>query len=129
QLLFSQTQDAGQPVLYVMQHEVATVRQRDFHIIASDRATTCHIVCVRHSSTGLTVLAHIDGDGCLSSLAAAIDDAACDADEASRAASSDDGQPGGRLDGRLEVYVVGGFEDPLAAKLNDDLFDCLRRHP
>ena len=49
-------------VLYVGQREMGVVSRDDdvIDIVGSEDATTCHIVILRHISTGVTGVAHID---------------------------------------------------------------------
>ncbi|KAK2146211.1 hypothetical protein LSH36_624g01074 [Paralvinella palmiformis] len=86
-------------LLYVNQREFAVVSQQNgnVRIIGSDDATTCHIVIIRHSGTGVTGLAHCDG---------------CDTERGLQKmihqinTLSESGS-----NGRLEVTFVGGFND------------------
>lgn len=49
-------------VLYVGQKEMGVVSPNDdvVNIVGSEDATTCHIVILRHVSTGVTGVAHLD---------------------------------------------------------------------
>lgn len=103
----------------VMQGERATAYADQFEWLASDDATTCHIVAFRNTATLCTVLAHLDGFGddfgslccmlkdVLVSRDAASDverDALQDADLAPIAAQMRDAPV-------IDVYVVGGYDD------------------
>ena len=54
-----------QRILYVQQHEIATIssllNKQNFQYIASDDATTCHIVVIVEQTTGAVSLGHFDG--------------------------------------------------------------------
>lgn len=55
--------EASEPCLYVQQREVAVIAPGDdMRILGSEDATTCHIVVLRDSNTGVTGLAHLDND-------------------------------------------------------------------
>ena len=49
-------------VLFVNQHEFAVTHPGDPNVavLGSEDATTCHIVTLRHSNSGVTCLAHVD---------------------------------------------------------------------
>ncbi|PAA64854.1 hypothetical protein BOX15_Mlig017474g2 [Macrostomum lignano] len=55
-------------LLYLHQRECAFVRRTDpaVQLLASDDATTCHLVAVRNPATGDTLLCHFDGAGATS---------------------------------------------------------------
>ncbi len=63
-------------LLYVGQHEFACTFPSDpsARTLGSSDATTCHVAALRHPTTGVTALAHLDGaDGMASNLAALAD--------------------------------------------------------
>jgi hypothetical protein len=104
----------------VMQGERATAFAEQFEWLASDDATTCHIVAFRNTATRCTALAHLDGFGDdLGSLRCMLKDvviAAGSRDDVERTALQDadlaaldpallqDAPP-------IDVYVVGGYDD------------------
>ncbi|XP_030841955.1 protein N-terminal asparagine amidohydrolase-like [Strongylocentrotus purpuratus] len=52
-------------LLYVNQREYAVTIPSDsvVKVLGSDDATTCHIIVLRHTGSGATALAHLDGHG------------------------------------------------------------------
>lgn len=56
---------ASKGVLYVGQREFAVTSPKDVNvkIMGSDDATTCIIAFLRHSTSGVTALTHLDGTG------------------------------------------------------------------
>ncbi|XP_017388883.1 protein N-terminal asparagine amidohydrolase isoform X3 [Cebus imitator] len=100
-----------QGLLYVQQRELAVTSPKDgsISILGSDDATTCHIVVLRHTGNGATCLTHCDGTDTkaevpliMNSIKSFSDHAQC---------------------GRLEVHLVGGFNDDrqLSQKLTHQL--------
>ncbi|XP_056662165.1 protein N-terminal asparagine amidohydrolase isoform X2 [Monodelphis domestica] len=123
-LVFSITQERakllrGQPVqpvgprglLYVQQRELAVTSPQDgsISVLGSEDATTCHIVVLRHTGTGATCLTHCDGSDTQAEVPLILK---------SLKSLSGCGQ-----DGRLEVHLVGGFNDDrqLSQKLTSQL--------
>uniref|UniRef100_F6R4T8 N-terminal asparagine amidase n=1 Tax=Monodelphis domestica TaxID=13616 RepID=F6R4T8_MONDO len=109
----------GQPVqpvgprglLYVQQRELAVTSPQDgsISVLGSEDATTCHIVVLRHTGTGATCLTHCDGSDTQAEVPLILK---------SLKSLSGCGQ-----DGRLEVHLVGGFNDDrqLSQKLTSQL--------
>ncbi|XP_053936367.1 protein N-terminal asparagine amidohydrolase isoform X3 [Cuculus canorus] len=98
-------------LLYIQQREFAVTTPEDgsVSILGSDDATTCHIVVLRHTGSGATCLTHCDGSDTeaevsliMSSVKSFSDTTGC---------------------GRLEVHLVGGFNDDrqLSQKLTNQL--------
>ncbi|KAL6264028.1 protein N-terminal asparagine amidohydrolase [Pogonomyrmex barbatus] len=87
-------------LLYVQQREMAATLPHDKNvsILGSDDMTTCIIVIVRHSGSGATALAHLDGSGTEDAAAAMIQRVTELAGEF--------------IGGRLELQLVGGYSDP-----------------
>jgi len=106
------TQSASN-LLYVQQREFGVVTPSDdkIHVIGSDDATTCHLLVLRHTGSGVTALAHFDGCGMEDALARMI----------LKIHRLSHGAPEG---GRLEAHVVGGFIDDRgeSVKLFHELF-------
>ncbi|XP_054762807.2 protein N-terminal asparagine amidohydrolase-like [Lytechinus pictus] len=86
-------------LLYVNQREYAVTIPSDniVKILGSDDATTCHIIVLRHSGSGATALAHLDGHGIEGGIANML---------ASILTLST-----GCSEGRLELHIFGGFCD------------------
>jgi len=107
-------------LLYVQQREFAVVAPSDdkIDVIGSDDATTCHLLVLRHTGSGVTSLAHFDGCGMEDALARMI----------LKIHRLSHGAPEG---GRLEAHVVGGFIDDRgeSVKLFDELFRLFRLTP
>ncbi|XP_033647006.1 protein N-terminal asparagine amidohydrolase-like [Asterias rubens] len=84
-------------LLYVDQREfaVTTVSDDVIDTLGSDDATTCHIVVLRHSGTGVTGLCHFDGCNTRQGVEDLVE---------SVLKLGNDG-------GSLELHVVGGFQD------------------
>jgi len=109
-------------LLYVLQREFAVVSPADerVDVLGSEDATTCHLLVLRHTGSGVTALAHLDGAG----MEEAVDRMIASMLEVSR------GAPEG---GRLEAHLVGGFVDDRgeSIKLFRDLYRIFRlsTHP
>ncbi|XP_061085694.1 protein N-terminal asparagine amidohydrolase isoform X1 [Conger conger] len=86
-------------LLYVQQREFAATTPADnsVTVIGSDDATTCHLVLVRHTGSGAACLAHCDGSSTQSEVALIV--------KAVTTLSSN------AKEGRLELHLVGGFDD------------------
>ncbi|XP_075687459.1 protein N-terminal asparagine amidohydrolase isoform X2 [Rhinoderma darwinii] len=84
--------------LYVQQRELAATIPEDssISILGSEDATTCHIVVLRHTGSEATCLAHCDGSDTENEVAAII--------QAVKSLTK-------TSEGRLELHVVGGFND------------------
>ncbi|KYO30556.1 protein N-terminal asparagine amidohydrolase isoform X1 [Alligator mississippiensis] len=98
-------------LLYVQQREFAVTTPADgsVSVLGSEDATTCHLVVLRHTGSGATCLTHFDGSDTeaevlliMSSVKSLSSNAEC---------------------GRLEVHLVGGFNDDrhLSQKLTNQL--------
>ena len=100
--LYAQSPVVQSPVklLYVLQREFAVVSPTDdkIDVLGSEDATTCHLLALRHTGSGVTALAHFDGCG----MDEALERMIVKMLDASR------GFPEG---GRIEAHVVGGFVD------------------
>lgn len=86
-------------VLYVNQREFAATVPEDklTKYIGSDSATTCNIVCIRHTGSRAVCLSHLDGsntEGAINSMVKSI-----------QALTKDDSL------GRLELHIIGGYSD------------------
>lgn len=87
--------------VYVYQREIAVTHPDDdvVDVLGSDEATTCHILILRHTGSGVTALSHFDGcqthEG-LASMIQTIQEMVAD-------------RP---VEGRIEAHVFGGFKDP-----------------
>uniref|UniRef100_A0A8D0GJK5 N-terminal asparagine amidase n=1 Tax=Sphenodon punctatus TaxID=8508 RepID=A0A8D0GJK5_SPHPU len=106
-------------LLYVQQREFAVTTPKDgsVSILGSDDATTCHLVVLRHTGSGVTCLTHCDGEDTEAEVSLIMSSVK------SFSASTDCG--------RLEVHLVGGFNDDrhLSQKLTNQLlraFDHLQ---
>ncbi|CAM1318695.1 NTAN1 (predicted) [Pycnogonum litorale] len=86
-------------LLYVAQREYAVSVAQDKHvsIIGSDDATTCQIVILRHSGSGVVSVGHFDGSG--------LDEALTNILRRVQELSS------GFSEGRYEAHIIGGFLD------------------
>ncbi|XP_062304477.1 protein N-terminal asparagine amidohydrolase [Osmerus eperlanus] len=86
-------------LLYVQQREFAATTPADnsVAVIGSDDATTCHLVLVRHTGSGAACLAHCDGSSTWSEVPLIV-----------KAVTSLSGPV---KEGRLELHLVGGFDD------------------
>ncbi|KAM4603832.1 protein N-terminal asparagine amidohydrolase [Polymixia lowei] len=86
-------------LLYVQQREFAATTPADnaVSVIGSDDATTCHLVLVRHTGSGAACLAHCDGSSTWSEVPLIV-----------RAVTSLSNHT---KEGRLELHLVGGFND------------------
>ncbi|KAM4023726.1 protein N-terminal asparagine amidohydrolase isoform 2-T2 [Anomaloglossus baeobatrachus] len=102
--------------LYVQQRELAatTPRDRSISILGSEDATTCHIVVLRHTGSGATCLAHCDGSDSETEVAAII--------QAVKSLTK-------TTEGRLELHLVGGFNDQrqLSLKLSRQLLKAFHK--
>lgn len=95
-------------LLYVGQGEVGHATSRQCDVIASDKATTCHILAFRSSSSKgpLVNLAHIDGAGYESCIRSMINEHVLFHADGEEMKSLCDADPI-----NIDVYVMGGFED------------------
>ncbi|XP_053355524.1 protein N-terminal asparagine amidohydrolase-like isoform X5 [Clarias gariepinus] len=86
-------------LLYVQQREFAATTPADssVSVIGSDDATTCHLVVLRHTGSGATCLAHLDGSSTRTEVPLLVN-AVTALSNPSKA-------------GRLELHLVGGFDD------------------
>lgn len=86
-------------LLYVQQREFAATTPADncVSVIGSDDATTCHLVVLRHTGSGAVCLAHCDGSSTWSEVPLLV--------KAVMSLSNV------RKEGRLELHLVGGFND------------------
>ncbi|XP_041789520.1 protein N-terminal asparagine amidohydrolase [Chelmon rostratus] len=86
-------------LLYVHQREFAATTPADnsVSVIGSDDATTCHLVVLRHTGSGAVCLAHCDGSSTWSEVPLLV-----------KAVTS---LSNGSKEGRLELHLVGGFND------------------
>ncbi|XP_056391886.1 protein N-terminal asparagine amidohydrolase isoform X2 [Hyla sarda] len=104
--------------LYVQQRELATTTPNDssISILGSEDATTCHIIVLRHTGSGATCLAHCDGSDSENEVAAIV--------QAVKSLTK-------TTEGRLELHIVGGFNDQrqLSLKLSRQLLKVFHRQP
>jgi len=86
-------------LLYVHQREFAVTvpHDKNVSILGTDDATTCHIAVLRHSGSGAVGLAHFDGG--------ALEEAASNMTRRIQELSM------GYTEGRLEIHIIGGFQD------------------
>ncbi|XP_071403518.1 protein N-terminal asparagine amidohydrolase isoform X1 [Centroberyx affinis] len=86
-------------LLYVQQREFAATTPADncVSVIGSDDATTCHLVMLRHTGSGAVCLAHCDGSSTWSEVPLIV-----------KAVTSLSNLT---KEGRLELHLVGGFND------------------
>ncbi|XP_033822260.1 protein N-terminal asparagine amidohydrolase isoform X1 [Periophthalmus magnuspinnatus] len=93
--------------LYVQQREYAATTPADQYVsvIGSDDATTCHLVALRHTGSGAACVAHLDGSNTWAEVQLII--------KAVMSLSHH------CKDGRLELHLVGGFNDD--SKTSDNL--------
>lgn len=86
-------------LLYVQQREFAATTPADncVSVIGSDDATTCHLVVLRHTGTGAVCLAHCDGSSTCSEVPLLVKTVTSLSNLSK--------------DGRLELHLVGGFND------------------
>ncbi|XP_043833291.1 protein N-terminal asparagine amidohydrolase isoform X1 [Dromiciops gliroides] len=100
-------------LLYVQQRELAVTSPKDgsISILGSDDATTCHIVVLRHTGNGATCMTHCDGSDTKTEVPLIMK---------SLKSLSNHTQ-----NGRLEVHLVGGFNDDrqLSQKLTNQLLN------
>ncbi|KAM5152353.1 protein N-terminal asparagine amidohydrolase isoform 2-T2 [Mantella aurantiaca] len=84
--------------LYIHQRELAATSPSDssISVLGSEDATTCHIIVLRHTGSGAICLAHCDGSDTENEVASII--------EAIKSLPNS-------VDGRLELHIVGGFND------------------
>ncbi|KAM9125664.1 protein N-terminal asparagine amidohydrolase isoform 2-T2 [Pangshura tecta] len=98
-------------LLYIQQREFAVTTPKDgsVSILGSDDATTCHLVVLRHTGSGATCLTHCDGSNTQAEVSLIM--------SAVKSFSND------TECGRLEVHLVGGFNDDrqLSQKLTNQL--------
>jgi hypothetical protein len=96
--------------LYVMQHEYAVLAPPNSTtnapaFIASDEATTCHLLALREPATGVVGLAHLDSGEAVGDLAAMERRVW---EEVAR--QQPEGATGGTGPRALDVYIVGGYD-------------------
>uniref|UniRef100_A0A3Q3WL84 Uncharacterized protein n=1 Tax=Mola mola TaxID=94237 RepID=A0A3Q3WL84_MOLML len=86
-------------LLYVQQREFAATTPADkfVSVIGSDDATTCHLVVLRHTGSGAVCLAHCDGSSTWTEVPLLV--------KAVTSLITDN------KEGRLELHLVGGFND------------------
>nr|XP_057945013.1 protein N-terminal asparagine amidohydrolase [Doryrhamphus excisus] len=86
-------------LLYVQQREFAATTPEDnsVSVIGSDDATTCHLVVLRHTGSGAACLAHCDGSNTRSEVPLLV--------------KSVTSLTNCSKEGRLELHLVGGFQD------------------
>lgn len=105
-------------LLYVQQREFAVVSPADdsIDILGSEDATTCHLLVLRHTGSGVTALSHFDGCGMDEGLESMI----------AKMLTTSRGAPEG---GRIEAHVIGGFIDDRKESVNlfQNLFDIFRQ--
>ncbi|XP_032831995.1 protein N-terminal asparagine amidohydrolase [Petromyzon marinus] len=101
-------------LVYVHQGEMAATEPTDdaAWLLGSEEATTCHLVVLRHSGSGAVCLGHFDGSGTAPGARAVVDHVL---------ALSPTQSPG-----RLELHVIGGFEDErgISQRLTLDVLDA-----
>lgn len=102
-------------LLYVGQREYGGTNPDDdvIRVIGSEDATTCHIGVLRHSGSGAVCLLHFDGCNTEQGLQSMLQVAT----ELSQ----------GKAGGRLEIHLVGGFDDEQrnSEEVSLGLFSCL----
>ncbi|TSK62615.1 Protein N-terminal asparagine amidohydrolase [Bagarius yarrelli] len=86
-------------LLYVQQREFAVTTPADgsVSVIGSDDATTCHLIVLRHTGSGATCLAHLDGSSTWSEVPLLVNSVTALSNPAKA--------------GRFELHLVGGFDD------------------
>ncbi|CAB1426074.1 unnamed protein product [Pleuronectes platessa] len=86
-------------LLYVQQREFAATTPADDHVsvLGSDDATTCHLVVLRHTGSGAVCLAHCDGSSTWSEIPHLVKSVT----SLSKVSK----------EGRLELHLIGGFND------------------
>ena len=104
-------------LLYVMQREYATVSRDDKNVIVigSEDATTCHIVVLRNTATGLTSLGHFDGQDTSNGIKNMIEAVTSGSAEGS---------------GKIELGLFGGFLDNrgISEKLAISILEIIQNH-
>ena len=122
------SQRPRQRFLYIVQHEWVVVTPGEgVDYIASDEATTCHLVAIRERGSGVVGLAHVDSPEAvedLSAMEAAVEDRArawrrCDTAAAAGAGAAND------MPLALDLFIVGGYDGDSEAGL---LTAVLLRH-
>ncbi|KAI5108811.1 N-terminal asparagine amidase [Silurus meridionalis] len=104
-------------LLYVQQREFAATTPADdsVSVIGSGDATTCHLVVLRHTGSGATCLAHLDGSNTRTEVPLIVNavTALCNPAKA----------------GRLELHLVGGFDDDnkTSHKLSREIFAAFQK--
>ncbi|KAF3687265.1 Protein N-terminal asparagine amidohydrolase [Channa argus] len=105
-------------LLYVQQREFAATTPADdcVSVIGSDDATTCHLVVLRHTGSGAVCLAHCDGSSTWSEVPRLVKAVTSLSDVSN--------------DGRLELHLVGGFDDESKAshKLSLNILIAFQNH-
>ena len=115
------TSKSPERVLYVAQGELAHAVPSQCDVIASDRATTCHILAVRSTFTSnepLVSLTHVDGtfyEDCIRNMiqehkrhyGQSMNCGSCTDEEKKEENKSGDIQ--------MDIHIVGGFEDDKGA--------------
>ncbi|XP_053187812.1 protein N-terminal asparagine amidohydrolase isoform X2 [Scomber japonicus] len=86
-------------LLYVQQREFAATTPADncVSVIGSDDATTCHLVVLRHTGSGAVCIAHCDGSSTWSEVPLLVKTVTSLSNVSK--------------EGRLELHLVGGFND------------------
>ncbi|XP_076329213.1 protein N-terminal asparagine amidohydrolase-like isoform X4 [Tachypleus tridentatus] len=87
-------------LLYVCQREFAVVSPQDkfISILGTDDSTTCNMVALRHTGSGVVALGHFDGSLVQEGVSSMVTEVKC------MSSSSPS-------DGKLELHMVGGFLD------------------
>ena len=107
-------------VLYVNQHEIATISPKvnglNFKYIASDDATTCHIVVLIEKSSGAISVGHFDGGRTEQGLDLMLEELTGVKQMTTGDSSEDD---------EFQLYLFGGFLDQkgLSEKLFSEIID------
>ncbi|CAN2391195.1 N-terminal asparagine [Pristimantis euphronides] len=100
----------------MQQRELAATTPSDslISILGSEDATTCHIIVLRHTGSGATCLAHCDGSDSENEVAAIM--------QAVKSLTK-------TTEGRLELHMVGGFNDQqrLSLKLSRQLLKAFHK--
>jgi len=100
--------------LYIMQHEWAVVAPGEgIDYIASDEATTCHLVGLRERGSGVVGLAHVDSPEAVEDLSAM--EAAVE--EKARALRGGGGAAGSDVPLTFDLFIVGGYDGDSEAGL------------
>ncbi|XP_060774888.1 protein N-terminal asparagine amidohydrolase [Neoarius graeffei] len=86
-------------LLYVQQREFAATIPADgsVSVIGSEDATTCHLIVLRHTGSGATCLAHLDGSSTRTEVPLLVNAVMALSNPVKA--------------GRLELHLIGGFDD------------------